>query len=289
MLRVENNRRRDYSEFDNADTEVLQAFLEADFNAPEDERADVETVIYINKLLCEREDAETDVAAAKEVFRKKYYPIDDDKFLFDFGEDNAAFENKAAAKKKVAMQDIRSSFMRYVAGVAVIFVIVLFGGAVSATAFGYNPWSAIAEWTDEVFWFESAETDAVKNLQQAAIDLYGGIDVVPQWLPEGYQEAELSVVSDDLGENVFAVYNRNSANAAEEVYISISCNTSGTAHSVYEKDAEAVDVYTVDGIEHYIMTNLSENKIVWQNDKVTCSIGGTFNTDEAKKMIDSIY
>ena len=421
MLRVENNGHLDYSEFDNASTEALQAFLEADFNAPEDERVDVETIIYITKLLCERENAETDVAAAKEVFRQKYYPINDDKFLFDFAEDDTASENK---KKVVDIKDFRASFLRHVAGVAVIFVIVLFGGTVTAAAFGYNPWSAIAEWTDEKFWFESTKTsrtaelqqtlddygiylpvapnwlpqdykqidsnilqtetrtyidysymrltgdeeeclgigityhapedkftavyekdaaevitytvngidhyimynmdcrtiawvntnvecvingrfsieeakkmidsiyegmDVEKNLQKAAADLCGKVKIAPHWLPKGYQEVELSVTSDDLGDNIFAVYNRISANTVEELYISISCNIPGMAVDIYEKDANDVDVYTVGGIEHYIMTNLSESKIVWQNGDITGSISGAFNIDEAKKMIDSIY
>ena len=35
MSAVENNGRLDYSKFDNIDTDVLKAFLRADFDAPE--------------------------------------------------------------------------------------------------------------------------------------------------------------------------------------------------------------------------------------------------------------
>jgi hypothetical protein len=89
MSKGENTGHRYYSGFDNVSTETLEKFLEADFNASEDERSDVDTIIYINKLLGERETADEkasaeDIAAAKKEFYEKYYPCDDENFLFDF-------------------------------------------------------------------------------------------------------------------------------------------------------------------------------------------------------------
>lgn len=68
MSAVENNGRLDYSKFDNIDTDVLKAFLRADFDAPEAEQMDVDTIMYITNLLQERKKAENneqdiDVAA----------------------------------------------------------------------------------------------------------------------------------------------------------------------------------------------------------------------------------
>ena len=59
--------------------------------------------------------------------------------------------------------------------------------------------------------------------------------------------------------------------------------------SIYEKDSNNVITYSVDGIEHYIMTNLERTKAVWMADNYECSITGKFSIEEAEKMIDSIY
>ena len=83
MFEVGDKGRLDYSKFDNVDTDILEALLRADFDAPEAERMEPEAALYILNLLAERQENEEaaeqfDVAAAKAEFDEKYYPLLED-------------------------------------------------------------------------------------------------------------------------------------------------------------------------------------------------------------------
>ena len=86
MLFVETKERLDYNKFDNMSTEALKAVLQADFDAPEAEQLDIDTIMYITNLLTEREKADLQnsakaVADAKAEFYREYYPLKDNKGL----------------------------------------------------------------------------------------------------------------------------------------------------------------------------------------------------------------
>ena len=79
MSKVENKGRVDYSKFDNIDSDILEAYLRADLNAPEGERMEPEAISYIIDLLSERQkddqiDWEQKTAEALDEFLEDYYP-----------------------------------------------------------------------------------------------------------------------------------------------------------------------------------------------------------------------
>ena len=153
MLKVEEKGRPKYSKFDKMDTSVLEAILRADFDAPEAERLDVEVIIYISNLLAERQEIpQPDVNKAKEEFFKYYYPLE--KSIYDFDdEDDNNFEVETDTNKAASTMDkvlpFRKRLWRKFASAAAVFVIFMFGGTLTAYAFGYDPFAAVARWNDE--------------------------------------------------------------------------------------------------------------------------------------------
>ena len=66
----------EYSRFDKYDTAVLEAILQADFDAPEAEQMEMEQALYISNLIAERKGTKPkDVAIAKAEFFEHYYPL----------------------------------------------------------------------------------------------------------------------------------------------------------------------------------------------------------------------
>ena len=114
MSKVENKGRVDYSKFDNIDSDILEAYLRADLNAPEGERMEPEAISYIIDLLSERQkddqiDWEQKTAEALDEFLEDYYPYLEEAqdvydFYNDFGDDNV--ELKPDNKKKIVLHKL---------------------------------------------------------------------------------------------------------------------------------------------------------------------------------------
>lgn len=292
MSAVEKNGRLDYSNFDNIDTDVLKAFLRADFDAPEAEQMDVDTIMYITNLLQERERAENneqdiDVAAARAKFEKEYLPLlDSPELLFDFED----VENETTSPRKEQSKIIYfwRGLWRKFASAAAIVVLLLFSGTVTAYALGYNPIAAIARWTESQFWFETENTSATNELLVTLKDYGVEKKLVPTWLPAGYNMESLNAFESDYKLGFNAVYTRTIDNRKEELSINI-VKKQDDVNIIYEIDEMGAELYTTNNIDHYIADNLGKERIVWRNLNIECYISGDFTEDEAKKIIDSIY
>lgn len=290
MLKVENNEHQNYSRFDDMPTDVLEAFLAADVDAPEAKQMDIEAIIYITDLLAERRKAahtypEKDVATAKKEFFEYYYPLtDDEKSLYDFGDEEDA-DPVQDNKPKAWVGWLR----RMGAAVAAVFVLLL-TGTVTAAAFGYNPWQAVAKWTDDIFWFEPTNANPSVDLQ-ASLDAYGVVEqVTPKWLPEGYEFVDMQTWEDDVQIEFASLYTRKTSDGEESLSVNTVYHSPGDVSARrYQKDDTEVVIHTVNGIDHYIIYNVNSRSIVWQNANVECLINGQFTEEEAIKIIDSIY
>lgn len=58
---------------------------------------------------------------------------------------------------------------------------------------------------------------------------------------------------------------------------------------VFAKDDGSPEIYTKNGIEHYIFTNEGSYRATWLNQNVQCEIIKVVEKAELLKMIDSIY
>lgn len=294
MSRVEKNGHQKFAKFDNVSTEALEAFLKADVDAADAEQADIDTIIYISQLLSERRKAagapDADIEAAREDFLEKYYPMKEDpEALYDIGYgDMAAIPAVPSAADRAASRKARIFWLRHTARVAAIVLMLVFGGTFTANALGYDPWRAIGEWSEDVLWFSFGNSTTIE-LQQAVEEYDISDGIVPQQLPRGYKFIGMDVVKDELHIKWFALYEKHTENTTDAITIEIDYRLDDTNMQVYEKDTEDKVVYIAGGIEHYIITNLQNREIVWQNGNIKCCIIGQFTKEEAEKMVDSIY
>ncbi len=290
MSKVEEKGRPKYSKFDKMDTSVLEAILRADFDAPEAERLDVEAIIYISNLLAERRKTpQCDVDKAKEEFFKYYYPLE--KSIYDFGdEDNDDFEPETDEHKAASKPDnvvpFRKRLWRKFASAAAVFVIFMFGGTLTAYAFGYDPFDAVARWNDEHFWFEKKINTA--EITDILSDYSDVEHLVPKWLPEGYEFENVNIVQYPNGRIIRSSFVKNVDN--EEFHICINYKQDlDNVQTIYEKTDDDAIIYDKGGVEHYIIQNSTNLTIVWLSNDLECSIVGSFSVAEAKKIINSLY
>ena len=293
MSKVENKGRVDYSKFDNIDSDILEAYLRADLNAPEGKQMEPEAISYIIELLSERQkdnqiDWEQKTAKAVAEFQEDCLPYINEAqeiydFYNDFGDDNV--ELKPDNNKKIVLHKLEKYWRRF-ASFAAVLVLFLFVGTVTAYALGYNPVQYIGRWNDEHFWLER-----VPITQELADEVaeYSDIACVPKWLPNDYKFGDLEISNKDFYKIIRSNFYKDTSNSTNMLYIDYRIYSDPNQMALYEKDSGEVTEYVSGGITHYIMSNLDGTTIVWYNGNIEGSIKGLISLDDAKKIINSIY
>ena len=292
MSKVENKGRVDYSKFDNIDSDILEAYLRADLNAPEGKQMEPEAISYIIELLSERQkdnqiDWEQKTAKAVAEFQEDCLPYINEAqeiydFYNDFGDDNV--ELKPDNNKKIVLHKLEKYWRRF-ASFAAVLVLFLFVGTVTSYALGYNPVQYIGRWNDEHFWLE--RVPITQELADKVAEYSNGNACVPKWLPDGYVAGNLRSSEQDFYTTIRSdFYEDINSNV---LYIDYRIYPYSDQMSLYEKDSKEVIEYVYGGINHYIMSNLDSITIVWYNSNIEGSIMGNISLDEAKKIINSIY
>lgn len=276
----------DYSRFDKFDTAVLEAILQADFDAPEAEQMEMEQAFYISNLIAERQGAKhKDVATAKAEFFEHYYPlVGEEDTLYDFDDD--VLRNNTV-KKNEANVSIWLKHWRRFASAAAVILIFLFGGTFTAYAMGYNPIAAIGRWTEDFFWFE--DSTVTSELSDKLAEYGYPENVVPKWLPAGYTLASINVDGyDDSFKYIGANFVKQTDDKIDTLAISYTIYLGDNKKALYEKDDNSVIKYEIGNRVYYVMTNLDDRVIVWQNGNFEGAIMGKFTIEEAEKIIKSI-
>lgn len=283
--------RDDYSRFDNMSTEELEEILRLDFQLPDDEESDVDAIFYITEVIEKREKEHltgrfTDVQAAWASFKENYLPYaEDSKSLYDF-EDSEIQAGLAKTPFEKFFHPQRKRKVKRVAAIAATLIVILMTGTLTANALGFDLWGAVAKWTRDTFVFSnSAPQETMSGSLQETLDKYKiTAELVPTGIPDGYAPENVDVIETPLKTTFNATYKSTD----DEISI-IIVSLSEPLPKTYEKDSDDVIVYTVNGIEHYIMTNLERIKVAWKTENYECSISGNLSVDEAETMIDSIY
>lgn len=182
----------------------------------------------------------------------------------------------------------RRKSIRFVVLVAVAAVLM---GLMIVQVSGIDWIGSFARWTSETFGFSTRSYEIVTQwnpeydgLRAALVEQGITENLIPKYLPEGYQETELLV--EPTGKYIVAGY------ASDEKYIMISIDSKhGTDGIIVEKNSTNPEIYMVGNIEHYVMTNVDSNLYVavWKNGDFDCAIYGVPTKDTLIQMIDSIY
>ena len=295
---VEHDRREKYAYLDQLSTPELEKLLRADAESPES--GDDEAIFYIWEVIARREPERLsgpcpDVEQSWKNFQAVYNtPEGRDQTLYP-AEAPEELPKKSALRRHMPRRPV------LVAAVMVILVALL---AVPVSGRD-NILEIIGKWTAEQFSFfstdsrenegrlplaESFEDEQEPGQELRELLLEYGIeeDVVPHWLPEGFELIEtISVQEYDLSGDTdfFATYVRGE----DVVSINIIKYRTSPQKPIYEKTADKSEQYFSSGIEHFIFTNTSSITATWYTDDLECSINTTLSEEDLKEILNSIY
>ena len=222
-----------------------------------------------------------DVEAAWKSFKENYYPyISDPEPLYSFD---------SPEDKVVKAKPRRLSRTMKTLSVAAVLAVVIISGSVTASAFGYNLWGAVAEWTRDTFGFTQGQNNGIhpfENLRDALAAYDINDPIVPQWIPDGYGEDTVQAAETPDSKVISA----SCKSTAGEIKIEVKAfYNQNNEHRVYEIFEDGVEKYASNGIDFYIMKNDDFTRVSWAVGNNECSILCALEPKEIYRMIDSIF
>jgi hypothetical protein len=114
-------------------------------------------------------------------------------------------------------------------------------------------------------------------------------NVVPKWLPACYTLDSIDVDEfDGAFKCIAATYVKQTDDDIDTLIISYTIYLNDNKKALYFKDNGEVLQYAVKDRVYYVMTNLDDRVIAWQNGDFEGAIMGEFTLEEAEKIIKSI-
>lgn len=275
----------EFEKYDAMSTEELQQLLREDASKPEGDETNMEALLYVMKVLANRRQAQNEGKSPEEAlgsFMQNYY-VEDDKF--------SSSERKSSDRKQ------NPGFRRWMSGLiaaAAMFVLIL-GSSLTANALGLDLWDIIVKWTQETFHFgySTESTDSrnpnsdntqIFNELQAALDDYEiEVLLVPTWIPDGYEAGEVRTLDTPVQRTFVATY----LNGEDMLKIWIADYLASDPDQI-EQSGDVIEVYEVNGIDYYIISDNDQLRAAWINESFECYISGPLSVEELKVMIDSI-
>lgn len=282
----------DHSKFDTMSTEALTALLHQDSLTLDLREVNIQAILYITGLIEKRE---------KE---SPSYPVDPVDTAWErfcrrsFGPETGAEESPCQPE---ATQEVPRVFkptksiriLLIAAAVTLLFISM----ALAAAKLGWIPF-----WTKEHFTFVQPEDNSIPvNTQQypapdetfnsleEALAAYGAPDnLVPKQFPEGYKQTEFSC---EYAPNILTTFSCIFTNDITRtlIFFDITLHHPEGLRSLLPKDTVSPEVYIVENIEHFIMTNNDQYLAVWENSGFECRLIGFKTKEELFQTIDSIY
>lgn len=185
---------------------------------------------------------------------------------------------------------------RWLTAVAAAVIALILLAVVPQSVGAESIFEIIGRWTRNIFCFYYGVEDQTRNgfvfksdhegLQQiydAIIEQGIPEPVVPTWIPEDYELAELKIVSNTIVPKTCALL------VKDDKYIQIAIEI----HSVeeaneYPKDDANLEEYEHEEICYYIVSNDDTYKAMWKNGKVECSVVTNETNDVLIKILNSI-
>ena len=268
--------------------EQLKALLEDELAS---DQTDVEFIRSVTKLLDEKTDTnqQVDVDAAWKEFQEDYAvsrPL--------YPENDVPHDQPQPQRPRR-----RKRGMRFVKGL-VIAAAALCLLTLTASAFGYNIWASVAKWTNDLFGL-AGETEGGRSTSANASqyapeleELHTALtehnileNILPAWLPEGYEPITFNCTERENGEITFdLMLQKDGVDRLLDLYYIVRTDDTFVQ---YQKDAGDPEFYETGGVTHYIMSNTGKYYAVWTNGRVECSFSGFASKEELIRAIDSIY
>ena len=189
----------------------------------------------------------------------------------------------------------RPAVFRRLAHIAIIAALCCAALMAVVQAAGFDLWGILARWTGADFSFvrpddsasDTPDLSSETQFQtlQDALDASGvNLPLAPSKFPDGAELKELYVVPDANSFLFYAAYIMPKGDLTVTLR-----QVESTPFSTLETNDETVEVYMAGGIEHHIITDVTQVKAEWYNQNWECKISGPLTRETLIAMIDSIY
>lgn len=292
-----------YAFLEQMTTEQLKTLIRIDSEVVDG--FETELILYALDILVQREDEDPnafhpDVEKALQEFWQYYYTPDcDGKPLYDDGESeefnpaiNSILTPITRPGKTVRLRRVLRTGL-----VAVIAIILLFGGMITAHAAGVDIFGALGRWTEETFHFivdsgasghsNSQHKEYHDAIQEQLLEIGLTEDLAPKWYPKGYELLHLEIKNNETYDVVSATFCDTNG---DNFTIDFMRRHSGSIENLlFEKDDGSVEQYNANGRTFYIMSNLNFFMATWasSNGQVAINISIS-DVRDIKSIIDSI-
>lgn len=271
-------------------TEELEELLSLDF-AEDKKCVDAEYIATILEVIEEREQSKEDrtneTERAWNEFQAYYTQAEPQEELEAGRFEKPTHYHRRKTENRQKSRN-RASMWR-ISVVAAVLIVLLCG-----TAFGWNFFQAIVEWTEETLHFLTGQNSTELPKPEALVYLrasvaeWTDVPVIPHRAPEGTQEfGSLNVMERNnrytIGQGYIVGDRRFS------IRIIVYSDIQDVPFNTYQKDTTIYEEYTVNGITHYIVGNKDNLSAMWTNGNVEGHIQGNLTLTELRQMIDSIY
>ena len=179
--------------------------------------------------------------------------------------------------------------------VAAVIAALFIGSSVAAGAAGLDLWGVVSRWSADVFGYfredtsfkggHVEESDYYYHLQSALIEYGVDFQVIPHFMPDGYEFMEFGAEETYEGNLVYGVF----SNGKNRIILHYLISSTAQPNRFYAIDEASVELYELNGISFYIMTNENEYVVNWTNGNVFCNISGVSTYEDAIQMVTSIY
>lgn len=282
MSENRNRDARDFSKYDDLETQELEAILRLDSEAPEGQESDTDKILYIAEVLASRRNKNNTGKTALEAwesFEKNYLPVEEDDVEY----------NTSEAKKTAR------PWVRRLTAAAAVIVLLIGISATAVSAFGWEDiWNAVAKWAKETFSFVSNSDGELTEPEERTVQQYTSLqealegtgqnaNFIPTWIPDGYVLKEIIVDENPMQRLYVAHY----SNGEKTLVITVRSYLNSDLENVEIND-NLLEIYEADGVEYHIFSNNQQLCAVWQKDSYECRLAGELTVEEIKTMIDSI-
>ena len=230
-----------------------------------------------------------DLSASWQEFKEKHHDLLEG--LDSADQQSSAFASEEKPKRKRSMKPVR---------VALVVVMILAMLLMASCGIIEYIIKAIANWSDQVFQYEVTQELRVDvpAPERTDIGYYGTLEEVleaygvePQYadiqMPEGYAFHDVRVAEVANAIKIFAEYTCGT----EEIFFTIWHYKDSTSLELQaaEKLPSEAECYVKNGTKHYIMDNSTMVTVTWITETEMYRITGNITTEEAKKLINSLY
>ena len=205
------------------------------------------------------------------------------------------FRKRGRARKKKPLLS-----MRKLSSAAVLLLVVsLLMAAIPQQAEADNWWDRIARWTDDFFGFFREEEEnpfhledyqfrtdnpGLQQIYDAVVELGVTEPVVPMWLPEGYELADLKTYTTENVKTVSAMLKNSDRTIIYQLAI-----LSGNVNGQYMKDQTQVKTHEKYNTTYNIMRNNELWVVAWTKNNIECSFAVDCQEEVLYEILNSIY